>query len=1082
MRSLIFFVSTAAMLLLAYSAYNSVMHTGITDVQDEGSSLRDLPAGKESPRNETILISSPEIKAQLPGSQKFEFTKYDPRSNRAVAALRGDTWRKVPDSADRIEVKKPELELLLPSGMVATITAELSQLKIENLAKQKMEPQFGWLEGQVAIRVRRDGEPERGYARPEDGIVIETERLDFNLELGELKTDKRLRAHGDLFDIHGIGLNLVWNRIENKLELLSIDRGEHMMLWLEGGLSGDLRQAVGGEQTASQPAAAEAVTTAPASDPLGVPRRPRAPTTYVLRLEGGVFVDHIQDEVRKGGMEAEYLELLFDLGGRLNRAASQPEEQTSKFSAGKPNGPPLLRERIEIAWNGRLALGPAAQAVASNVARRQVTAVGEPLVLDMGGRQLLAGKLEYHDETQRLWLSPLGQERIALNVGRQMTATSESIYIDRKRNLVKLIGETVMRARESASADPIDLRCDLWAELRLPVCEAPGEGASDALTMLGDRESASGGTLESALLVGNARIGLQDQSLRAEKIETWFSPRKYEEQLPELIERVVAAGEVRLASSRAGAGPQWWQFLTAKVDNPLGAASGQWRRASQAIQCGWLEMNFARDASRQPYAEWARALGAVRLVDREHDIAARGRELTAAMGPGSELRKCIVQGDASQPARIQSSAFDVRGKKIEVDPIAETLDVPGESWLRFMAASSLRGELRVRAQPVIVTATEKLRVDNKANEVRLTGSVDARSGEERLQARTLILTLGDVAKFAAGGTSTLEAALEQGRKVVGEHFRRKMAEKAGKPAQSNEVVRAPRRGLSPTLAGTERGGVHKEPLRLNAREALLTSESFAGASDSQPAVHQSVQAAEMDFDVKQRLVRTTGETVLGMIDRRLASDERSIGEVSGMPAALMSRGPSLTHIRCKQSMVYQLGKDGVDRNDAVLFEGEVAMRHFAGRELLNLPKAATIFPQVVARPESLDKFKSRYTELNCDRLGGFFEAAGDKQSVRTLNRSQPAMRLSSLNADGRVFLRDEQRPVIREVWAAQVEFDRAGTEIGIYGQKGGEPARIKSMNIQTQRYDEPYVGDLLTIDLANNTVRTGPMRGSSNRN
>ena len=223
MRSLIFFISTAALLLLTYLGYNSVMHAGPLDELEENDARRDIPLSNNAPKNETILIGNKEMVAQLPGSQQFEFTKYDPRSSRAVAALRGETWRKVPDQADRIEVKKPELELLLPSGMVATITAELSQLKIESLSKQKMEPQFGWLEGGVKIRVRRDGEPERGYARPEDGIVIETERLDFNLELGELKTDKRLRAHGDLFDIHGIGLNLVWNRIENKLELLSIN-------------------------------------------------------------------------------------------------------------------------------------------------------------------------------------------------------------------------------------------------------------------------------------------------------------------------------------------------------------------------------------------------------------------------------------------------------------------------------------------------------------------------------------------------------------------------------------------------------------------------------------------------------------------------------------------------------------------------------------------------------------------------------------------------------------------------------------------------------------------------------------------
>ncbi|MBI5864135.1 MAG: hypothetical protein HZB38_06475 [Planctomycetes bacterium] len=955
--------------------------------------------------------------------------------------------------------------------MTATITAATSQLKIEDLRRQKMEPQFGWLEGRVSIRVDRDSEEatDSRRARLAEGFTIETERLDFNLEHGELRTALPVRAYGDLFDIHGVGLNLVWNRQENRLDVLTIDHGEHMLLWLEGGLAGGLRDTVA---DSPKPAAS-----APTTQPIAEDRRKKnAPaTTYLVKLEGGVSVDHIFDEQRIGRLEANELELTFDLGGGRGEGKRAATPRGEEPTAAKTEPPMRPRQRIELHWNGRLALGPLPNERPSALPRRHIAAFGPNVILEKDDRRITVGRFEYHDETQRLWLSPAPGQRIAIDLGPKLAAEAESIYFDRKAGLIKLTGDIRMRATDPKRDDAMQIRAAHWAELRLNACERPEGGEGLALLDGGDDAAA----LESALLVGDVQIELQGQSLEAARLETFFRAGESSNSLQDRLERAVATGAVRLTSGGRNKWPEWIDYLWAKWQRPLSPAAGAWRRRTQRLESGWLGLDFQRAADGAVYASRADAVGAVRLIDQGQRLGAGGRTMVADLGPGNELQHAVVHGSGGQPARIRTETFDVRGEMITIDPIAETLDVPGTSHLQFVAARSLRGEQRSQPQTVSVDCTEKLHVDNRQNAVQLAGNVIAVSGEESLRADTVTLHMEDAAAPAAEAPSAAAAVFGQTRRVLADQVRRHIAEKSGRPLKAEE----PDPARQPRGFANRGGRLRKEPQRLEARNALVSSETYASPNDPQPAVHQSIQAPEMDFDIRSRVVRTAGQTILGLIDRRLSSDGSGPVSAAGMPSALISRGPSLTHIQCSQSMVYQLGADGPGRRDAVLFEGNVRMQHFAGMELLTLPRAETIFPDLAAHPERLAAFKSRFSDLTCERLEGMFEAAGEKQPVPTEFRSQPALRLTGLTARGQVNLRDEQGAVVREVEAAQVEFDRASSIVRVFGWKDlDKPASIVQKNKETQRYDVPFRGLELSIDLNANTVRTGAMSGSSNRN
>ena len=50
MRSLIFFISTAALLLLAYLGYNSVMHAGLVDELGDDDARREIPLSNNAPK------------------------------------------------------------------------------------------------------------------------------------------------------------------------------------------------------------------------------------------------------------------------------------------------------------------------------------------------------------------------------------------------------------------------------------------------------------------------------------------------------------------------------------------------------------------------------------------------------------------------------------------------------------------------------------------------------------------------------------------------------------------------------------------------------------------------------------------------------------------------------------------------------------------------------------------------------------------------------------------------------------------------------------------------------------------------
>jgi hypothetical protein len=321
---------------------------------------------------------------EVRGSGRIEYTQYDERTGRPIRKVSCYDMRPVPGTKDHMYVDDPELAMLLPSGMIATILADEGELKLDRIESDDLRPQSGWFAGDVRIIIDRETSPERAprSKRPADLIQISTSRLEFDLERGELRTKQLVRVECDDFEIAGSGLDLVWSESKNRVETLTIQHGEEFVLYRTGGLFGP---AARGDKESATNATDEPVAATPAKRP----RSHRRVTAYECTLAGNIVAEQYgrneQGEIQVvGGLRADQIQLLFDVGTGARRMFDPtPTTTPTSGPASRPARDP--GRRLVLRWNGPLKLGPAAGA-AGDERRLHFTAWGKPAVLTRGAQ------------------------------------------------------------------------------------------------------------------------------------------------------------------------------------------------------------------------------------------------------------------------------------------------------------------------------------------------------------------------------------------------------------------------------------------------------------------------------------------------------------------------------------------------------------------------------------------------------------------------------------------------------------------------------------------------------------------------
>jgi hypothetical protein len=539
-----------------------------------------------------------------------------------------------------------------------------------------------------------------------------------------------------------------------------------------------------------------------------------------------------------------------------------------------------------------------------------------------------------------------------------------------------------------------------------------------------------------------------------------------------MLDSVVATGDVQLSVIGRDAGQDWRRVLERGVRtmqraldrSRAGAAaeglvlplSGE----DRLLECASLRLDFVTTDGTIHIRD-VEATGNVEIYDRDSRFAARGRQLNASFASRAEreeLLRATVIGTDVNPARVQARDYDLRGKRIEADNRARTLHIDGPSTLQFDSRRSLQGFTRSPADETItVTSTGSMHVDEPGNSVRFVGEVVAGTENEQLLADTLTLLLEDAgAEAAPPARAETPAAL---RKLLGGLLGR------SRPGRASRAV------FAQTGPGDE---TRKELARLVAHNAVIQNESYT-SDGGRLLEHQSISAPELQVDVRQRMIRTIGETVLGLADYRLRSEGAGAGPPIDFSSSLMSRGPSQTAMVCHQGLVYMLGEEGPERRDSALLEGGVTLRRVAGGEIVNLEQ---MLPDVAQDPGLLENLESRNSRLDCDRLEVLFAAGDSTLTPALLGSSRDSLRLSWFNALGNVYFRDQQDDSIREVYAHQLEYDRANVVMRVLGLPEEDiSARVYDANRETGRLNMPISGAEILINLESGTIDAKQVRG-----
>ena len=1066
LRNVVLIISTLAVLALLFVGYLLFLGRTPGPADRPVSGVAALPQTTQVAEERKLEVQGVGIE---PG-EKMGVIRYD-EFGRPTDYFRCENWEKVPGTRDEVLVVAPELVMRLPSGMIATITAARGQISAARLDGRNVQPKLGWLAGDARIVIDRATGLERTplSQRPEDQITIEMERLQFDLEIGELKTDQPLRVTSPDFEVSGTGLHLLWNESDNRVEKLLIDSAGEMVL--RGALLTALGGALERQNRAEQPA-----PLAPASAPASPPGpRPRPMTAYRCEFSGGVTVDQFVAADRAAGLVAERLVLTFDVGARGEELAPRAP---ATAPASQPEAEPS--QRIVVRWGGRLELGPDAGPPDAGQPRRHFEASGDPVRVDLPSGSVCGSRMVLHAETQRLWLYPTREGRVALRSGDRLAVDAATVYADLRRNLVKLIGDVRFCSRETSPRQQrvLAIDCNLWAELHLAERGAPAAPAGvfdNPLTTRAPR---------SAVFVGDVRVDYQEQTLRAQRLEAFFrqervpgpasrpeaaaAPGDSAAVMQSLLESAVATGDVHLVVADPPARRSWRRVFErssrivgdalrqALVPHRSAAGAAPARDADRTLTCASLRLEFDQ-AEQEVYVRRMQGAGAVEVFDRGSRFAARGQRVTAGFLASRDLDQASVVGTPASPALVRARDYALRGAIIRADNGTRTLSIDGPSRLVFRSRRSLQGLTRSRPERITVTSEKGLRIDEPKNTIRFAGNVVASTGDEELLADTLTLLLEDVRSGRRGGVWSEARSLLR-------------ALRGALPA----AAEARRDRPAYALATASRDGERKELARVLARNAEMRSVTRV-AGDPQPLVYQSVAAPEVEIDVSGRWIRTVGQTVLGMTDRRLRGAAEEADVALGLPSALIDRGPSQTVMRCGRGLLYALGAEGPQRRDSVLLEGGVVFRRVTGAEMASLEQ---MLPDLAADPRLRHTLKSRNTYLECGRLEVMFVVEDDPQRSQAALRPGAALQLSLLNAVEDVYLRDQQDQNVREVYAHQLEFDRPGGVIRVLGlPERGIDARVYDENPATGRLNMPARGPELTINLDTNTIRSGRIRG-----
>ncbi len=445
-------------------------------VMHAGPGAAPLPSAPQGPRarpNSALGESDPGV-LQLSEGEGVQIDLMDKKDlRRQTGLLKFDSLE--PLEARHFAAAKPDAWLYTKKGQTVHITAATGKLYMPERDK---EPESGTLSGGVVVTVyqpREDG-AKIDPAVDEPSLTFKTETLNFDSTLGKMSTTDRVTIVSEAADLNGNGMDVLFNQVQQRLELLKIGAGDNSAVLHPGGGKQRAKRAPGGPKPAAVAAAPQgrgaapvAQAAAPAAAAAPGKAQAKTPVETLYRVDFDQHVSLVQ-----GGrkLDADLLQVWARLiDGNLpegaiaqvkGQAAEPPPVRTAAASGAPPTAPvttaatpppqtPLAGGGdITLRWTGPCTIAPLSETPAelkSEQVAARFTAPGSGVKLSDAehGASGHAGAIEYGATTGKLLLVADNGVRPRLEWPNAGTIETERIEGDLTHGLIHIPAAGTLR-------------------------------------------------------------------------------------------------------------------------------------------------------------------------------------------------------------------------------------------------------------------------------------------------------------------------------------------------------------------------------------------------------------------------------------------------------------------------------------------------------------------------------------------------------------------------------------------------------------------------------------------------------------
>ncbi len=134
-----------------------------------------------------------------------------------------------PLEAGRFDVTNPKARFYLTSGETVSVEAARARVHRPGTAQT---PETGTFFGGVVVRIYESRVAADSPSVPPIAI-LETESIDFDFTIGRLATRQRVFLTSRRVEFEGTGLDLLYNQVSQRIEKLTIERGQQLLYILE---------------------------------------------------------------------------------------------------------------------------------------------------------------------------------------------------------------------------------------------------------------------------------------------------------------------------------------------------------------------------------------------------------------------------------------------------------------------------------------------------------------------------------------------------------------------------------------------------------------------------------------------------------------------------------------------------------------------------------------------------------------------------------------------------------------------------------------------------------------------------------